>query len=284
MFKKYYEMTKPGIIYGNAITAIAGFLLASKGNIKLSLLLETIIGTSLIIGSACVFNNYLDRNIDEVMSRTKKRALVIGSVAKKNAIIFGAILGIVGFIIIGAYTNNIVFYIGVIAFVDYVVLYGLSKRLSTHGTLVGSIAGAAPIVAGYCAVRGQIDSGAIILFIILALWQMPHFYAIAMYRFNDYKRAKIPVLPVKRGMTITKIQILIYVLAFICATTTLTIYGYTNNFYLVIVLVVGLGWLFIGLKGFRTKNNILWARKMFFYSLVTLLIFSFLISVNSWTS
>jgi protoheme IX farnesyltransferase len=171
--------------------------------------------------------------------------------------------------------------IGLVAYVDYIVLYGITKRSTVYGTLVGSVSGAAPIVAGYCAVTGRIDSGAIILFLILAIWQMPHFYAIAMYRIKDYKAAKLPVLPVKSGTRITKIHILIYIVAFIIATSLLRFYGYTGNIYLVVILIAGIVWLAKGISGFKTIKDQIWAHKMFHYSLVVLLIFSLLISVNN---
>lgn len=273
-------MTKPGIIYGNAMTAAAGFLLASKGHINLWLLIETLLGISLVIASACVFNNYIDRNIDRIMARTKKRALVQGVIKAQNAIIFASFLGIVGIVVLSIYTNLLTVLIGVIAFLDYVVLYGISKRRSVHGTIIGSISGAAPIVAGYCAVADRIDSGAIILFLILVFWQMPHFYAIAMYRFNDYKAAKIPVLPVIKGMKNTKIQILVYIGAFLAANITLSLLGYTGYIYLVVMTAIGLLWLGFGIKGFGVKDDKLWARKMFFFSLVVILVLSLMLSIG----
>jgi len=284
LFKQYYSMAKPGIIYGNIITAAAGFLLASKGHIDFSHLIEVLIGISLVIGSACVFNNYIDRDIDEVMARTKNRSLVKGTVRKRNAILFAITMGLIGFLVLYLFTNSLVIWIGLIAFIDYVAIYGYFKRRSVHGTLVGSISGAAPIVAGYCAVSGRIDAASIILFLIMAVWQMPHFYAIAMFRFDDYKAAKLPVLPVKSGMKNTKFQILLYIGAFVIATTMLRIYGYTGDFYLLTVLLVGFYWFFMAVKGKRARDDTVWARKMFFFSLIVVMVFSVLISMNHWLS
>ncbi|MEK7625907.1 MAG: heme o synthase [Patescibacteria group bacterium] len=280
MFKKYYLLTKPGIIRGNAITALAGFLLASKGNIDIWLLLATIAGISLIMASGCVFNNYIDRNIDKKMTRTKSRALVIRSVPTINALIYASLIGIAGFILLSIYTNLTTVIIGVIGFVDYIVLYGLAKRRSVHGTLVGSISGATPPVAGYTAVTGSLDVGAILLFLILVFWQMPHFYAIAIRRIDDYKKASIPVLPIKSGMKQTKIQIFLYILAFMCATTLLFITGYAGITYLIVMLGVGLYWLWIAIKGFEAKDNSLWAKSLFLFSLKVLLVFSVMLSID----
>ncbi len=280
MFKNYYLLTKPGIIRGNAITAVAGFLLASKGNIDIWLLLATIAGISLIMASGCVFNNYIDRNIDKKMTRTKSRALVIRSVPAINALIYASLIGIAGFILLSIYTNLTTVIIGVIGFVDYIVLYGLAKRRSVHGTLVGSISGATPPVAGYTAVTGSLDVGAILLFLILVFWQMPHFYAIAIRRIDDYKKANIPVLPIKSGMKQTKIQIFLYIIAFICATTLLFIMGYAGITYLIVMLGVELYWLWIAGKGFEAKDNNLWAKSLFVFSLKVLLLFSVMLSID----
>ncbi len=279
--KIYYRLTKPGIVYGNAITAIAGFLLASKGSVDLGLLAATVGGLSLVVASACVFNNYIDRGLDQRMDRTKKRALAVGSLRPKVAIAYATTLGVAGFALLAIFTNWLSFFIALTAFIFYVVFYGIAKRRSVHGTLVGSLPGAAPPVIGYCAVTGQLDGGALLLFLIMVFWQMPHFYAIAMYRFADYKAAGLPVLPVKRGFAETKIQILLYISAFIVALCGLTIFGYTGYAYLVVAGLVGLAWLALGIKGYRAINDKLWARQMFLFSLLVTLVVSVMISANS---
>jgi len=281
LIKTYYNLTKPGIIYGNILTAAAGFLLASAGHIKFRLLIATLAGTCLVIAAACVFNNYIDRGIDQKMARTRRRALAKGTIPGRDALAFGAVLGSLGFLILGLWVNALVFGIGVVAFVDYVALYGLSKRRSVHGTLVGSVAGAAPVVAGYCAVSGRLDGGALILFLILAAWQMPHFYAIAMYRFDDYKAAGLPVLPVKKGFRAAKIQIVLYVMAFITANILLSAFGYAGYVYLTVMTLLGLAWLWFGFKGFSAADDKRWARQMFLYSLIIILALSAMLAVGS---
>lgn len=280
MFKTYYRLTKPGIIYGNAMTATAGFFLASKGHISLLLLISMLLGTSFVIASACVFNNYIDRGIDKKMDRTKNRALVTGKVPVKNALIFATFLGVLGVSILFLFINLMTLIVGVIGFFVYIVLYGYSKRHSIHGTVIGSISGAMPPVAGYTAVTNRVDIGAILLFLILVFWQMPHFYAIAIYRLKDYAAAGIPVMPVKKGILNTKIQILIYILGFVIVGTLFTFFGYTGTGFLVIITLMGIVWLWLTIQGFFTKNSNLWARKMFFFSLIVTLIFSILISIE----
>jgi protoheme IX farnesyltransferase len=280
LLRAYYRLTKPGIIYGNLLTAAAGFLLASKWHIHFILFISTLAGTALVIASACVFNNYIDRGLDVKMARTKKRATVTGLISGRKTLIYASVLGFLGFILLALETNWLTFFIGVVAFIVYVVFYGIGKRRSTHGTLVGSIAGAAPIVAGYCAVTDQFNGGAIILFLILACWQMPHFYAIAMFRFDDYRAAGLPVLPVKKGMQAAKIQIVVYIVVFIIATSLLTIFGYTGYIYLIVMLLLGLVWLYRGIQGFHAVDDIKWARKMFFLSLIIILGVSAMTSVG----
>lgn len=281
--KTYYSLTKPGVLYGNALTAAAGFLLASRGSINLWLFVTLCVGITLVIASACVLNNYLDQDIDSKMARTKTRALVRGDIEGWKAVVFSAVLGVLGLIVLLLCTNLLVVAIGIAGFVDYVVLYGmLSKRLSIHGTLVGSISGAAPILAGYCAVTGVLDLGAVIVFAILFLWQMPEFYSIAIYRLKEYKAAHIPVMSVIKGVKNTKVQIVVYTFLFVVASLALTIFGYAGYSYFVVMAALGLYWLGLGVRGLNAKDDDAWARKMFRFSLVILLVFCAMISVDAW--
>ena len=281
--KTYYSLTKPGVLYGNALTTVAGFLLASKGDIDWWLFIAVCLGSTLIIASACVLNNFLDQDIDQKMARTKKRALVQKEIPGSHAVIFSITLGLLGLAILIAWTNMLVVWVGVGGFVVYVWLYGaLSKRLSMHGTLVGSISGAAPILAGYVGVTNTIDIGAILVFLVLFIWQMPEFYSIAVYRMKEYKAAGVPVISVVKGIAQTKIQICIYTALFVVTTLLLTAYGITGYVYTLVMGVLGLYWLWIGLQGLRPESADAWARKMFRFSLIILLAFCALISVDAW--
>lgn len=264
----YYLVTKPGIIMGNLITVAAGFLLASKGVIDLWLFFATLLGLALIIASACVFNNYIDRQIDKKMERTKNRALAAGLISHKKAILFAISLFIIGNLVLFTYTNASASLVADVGFFIYVTLYSIWKHHTIYGTAIGSIAGATPPVVGYLAVNNLFDSGALILFSILICWQMPHFFSIAMYRLDDYTRASIPVLPVMRGVYKTKWRMLIYIIAFILTTTLLTLFNYTGYAYLAIATLLGIAWLSLCLKGFKSNNDQLWAKQMFRLSLV----------------
>ena len=279
--RAYYYLTKPGIIRGNLITAVAGFLLASKQHIAVGLLLAMMAGLGLIIAAACVSNNILDRGLDKKMARTAKRSLVSGKISVRAALIYAATLLLLGSCLLGFYTNLLTLGLALLGYVAYVAVYGYYKRHSTLGTAVGSISGAIPPVVGYVAVSNHIDSAAVILFIILVSWQMPHFFAIAMYRLEDYAAANLPVLPVKKGLLNTKIQCLIYIVVYVLASLTLSYKGYTGTIYAVIMTLVGLGWLALGIKGFYAKNNDKWARQLFFFSLIAITLQSLLISLNS---
>ena len=282
--KTYYSLTKPGVLYGNALTAAAGFLLASgnAGVFDFWLFVALCVGSTLIIASACVLNNFLDQDIDKKMARTKKRALVQGEIQGRNAVIFSILLGAIGLLILMFFTNLPVVLIGIGGFVVYVVFYGmLSKRLSIHGTLVGSVSGAAPILAGYVAVAGVVDLGAVLVFLVLFLWQMPEFYSIAVYRQKEYAAAGVPVMSVVKGIKNTKIQIFIYTILFVISTLLLGAFHYTGITYLVIMGILGIYWIWLGLKGLNVADSDAWARKMFRFSLIILLVFCGLISVDA---
>lgn len=279
----YYSLTKPGVLYGNVLTAAAGFLLAAghQKHFAAWLFVATIVGTTLVIASACVLNNYLDRDIDSIMERTKQRAIASGQVRGRNAVIFSIVLGVLGIACLALWVNWLVVAIGVIGFVDYVWLYGaLSKRRSIHGTLVGSVSGAMPILAGYCAVSNKIDAGAVLVFAALFFWQMPEFYSISIYRHDEYKAAGVPVMSVIKGMRSTTVQIFIYTIAFVLATLLLTPFGYTGYVYLVIMALLGLYWLHLGWEGLHTQDSSAWARRMFHFSLIALLVYSAMLALG----
>lgn len=276
----YYKLAKPGIIYGNALTAIGGFLLAAQGEIDFLALLSLIIGISLVVASACVFNNIADIDIDKKMSRTKNRALVTGLVSVKNARIYAIILGILGAVILAAGTNIFALALGLFGLFMYAVVYTKAKRTTVYSTLLGSIPGAVPVAAGYVAAAGAIDAAAVVLFAILVLWQMPHFYAIAMFRLEDYKAAGLPVLPLRVGMQPTKLQIVLYILGFIFAILLLRVAAASSTTYIIVMVALGLIWLLMGMKGFSYGDATKWAKKMFKFSLIVITAFSILIGAD----
>lgn len=281
MIKAYYLLTKPGIIYSNVLTAIGGYFFAAKGHIIIGSFLAMVLGLAGVIASACVFNNYIDRAIDAKMHRTKNRALVTHVITARQAIAFAVILGMLGFYLLLFFTNVLTAFVAFIGFFFYVIVYSFEKRRSEFGTLVGSISGAVPPVVGYCAVTNRIDIAAGLLFFILVFWQMPHFYAIATFRSDDYAAALLPVLPVKKGISHTKVHILFYIAAFIIAVSLLTVFHYTGYTYLLIMGGLGVAWFVLSLRGFRSNNDNRWARKLFFLSLIIIVALSLLLSFNT---
>lgn len=279
MIRAYYNLAKPGIIYGNIITTLAGFFLASGAHVNLVLLIATVAGISLVMASGCVVNNFIDRNIDRQMSRTQNRALVTGAISVKNALIYSAILGLLGFFILYFHTNTLTTIVAAIGWVVYVAIYSPLKHRTVHATLLGSIAGAVPPVVGYCAVTNHFDTASLLLFAVLVVWQMPHFYSIALFRLNEYMNAQVPVLPVKVGVRATKVYILVYILIFIAASSLLA--AYAGWIYLGVVELFALIWLVLAWRGFRVIDTKLWARSMFKFSLIVLLVFSLMVSIGS---
>jgi protoheme IX farnesyltransferase len=283
VLKNYYRLTKPGIIRGNVMTAIGGFLLASRGNIDWWLLVATCSGTALIIASACTYNNIIDQDIDAKMERTRKRALVVGDIADEAAWSFAAVLGLLGAFILFKFTNMPTLLLGVLGFITYVYVYTYAKRKTVHATLLGTIPGATAVTAGYTAANGGVDLGAVLLFVIMLLWQMPHFYSIAMFRLKDYKAAGIPVLPAVQGMQETKKQIVIYIAVYMAAAASLALYGYASFTYFVVMLYLSAWWLYKAFRGLRKgTEDIKWAKGMFGASLLVLLVWSVLLSLDTW--
>lgn len=264
----YYLLTKPGIIMGNLVTVFAGFLLASKGQIDLVLLFGTLAGLICIIASACVLNNYIDKDLDKQMERTKKRPLVQGVVSTPKAIVFALLLGLAGNLILYGTTNLLTLALADLGLFIYVFLYSLWKGDTIYGTAIGSLAGALPPVIGYTAASNRLDLGALILFFMLVFWQMPHFFSIAIMHYDDYARAQIPVLPIEKGLFRAKVHMAFYIAGFVFAAALLTRYHYTGVLYLVGATAIGALWLCLCVSGFFSRNPRLWASRMFTLSLL----------------
>jgi len=281
--RSYLQLIKPGITLSNTISGIAGFFLAASFvAFSWSALIGAVGGIALIIASACVMNNILDRDIDKRMKRTAKRDVASGVISIPKALAFGIVLGLIGFGLLIFLTNTLTVVLGVVAYIWYVAVYGLAKRTTAWSTLIGGVAGALPPVAGYTALTGSIDAGAIILFLILFFWQMPHFYAIAMFRQSDYASAKLPVWSVKYGMKSSKVQILLFTIIFAIVFALPTVFNYTGVVYLVGSLLLSAYWLYKGISLYNKVDDVKWARQMFGVSLLVMLSMSLLIAVGGY--
>ncbi len=273
MLRLYIQLIKPGIILGNLITATAGFLFATQGRPDPVALFLTLFGMGCVIGAACICNNYIDRQSDQKMQRTQDRPLAQGVIKGKDAMVFAAAIGLCGTLILLMFTNVWSALLTWSAFIIYVLFYSFWKYHSVHATLVGSLAGALPPVIGYCAVTDRCDVNTLFLFILVLFWQMPHFYAIAIYRFDDYKAAQIPVFPVMHGYQKTKSQMAIYTFAFLIASIGFLLFQKTTPILLLTLPLLGIVWLLLALQGFRaTTIDRSWARTMFRFSLLIILI------------
>lgn len=279
--QSYRLLTKPGIIMGNAITAVGGFALASKVSFDFSKLLITLAGLSLIIASAGVFNNYIDRSVDEKMARTKDRAFALKQVTYQRAMQFAIGLVLCGVAALLFFVNPLTAAIALFGFIFYVAVYSFAKYHTSYATLIGSIAGSVPPLVGYASVTNSLDLGAWLLFSTVALWQMPHFFAIAIYRIDDYAKAAIPVLPIVKGIRSAKVQMVLYILAFIGVSSLLTVMHYTGYLYLIFTLLLGTGWLVLCLKGFSSKDDQGWAKSMFLYSLIVITFLCLIIPMSN---
>jgi protoheme IX farnesyltransferase len=281
VIKNYFFVAKPGIILGNLISAAGGFFLASRGRIDLAVLLWTVIGISLVVACGCVLNNCADRHTDRIMSRTRNRVLAKGLMSLKAAIFYASLLGLAGTAVLWTVTNWLSVAVVLTGLTIYVGVYTLYlKRTCVYGTLIGSLAGAAPPLAGYCAVTNRFDMGAVILLGIFSLWQMPHSYAIAVFRFKDYKAAEIPVLPVKQGVRAARRHIIGFILAFLAAAPLLTFSGYTGYKYLAAAVAVSLSWLYMAWTGYGKSENRLWGKRLFVFSILSIIVLSVMMSVD----
>ncbi|WP_436917580.1 heme o synthase [Acinetobacter schindleri] len=282
MLKKYLFLTKPGILFGNFVTTLGGYFVAAQGSVDFLLLLLILFGTTFVVASGCVVNNVIDQDIDQKMQRTQNRALVKKTISEPVALTFAFILGLVGFSVLWFWVNAYAFLFAVIGFVVYVGFYSLwTKRTTIHQTLVGSISGAAPPVIGYTAVANQFDLGALLIFVGYAFWQMPHSWGIAVYRFQDYKNAGIPILPVARSIHRTKVESLIYVILFGVVMNGLFFFGYANWLYMAVLNILTLYWIYLSIQGFKAKDDEAWAKQYFMYSVKLITVISILFCFTS---
>lgn len=267
------------------MTAIAGFFLAaSVVGFVWQAFVGVVCGIAFVIASACVVNNVLDRDIDTRMKRTAKRSVASGHIRRRNALLFAAALGGVGFGLLALLTNGLTLLLGVVAYGWYIVVYGFAKRTTPFSTIIGGVPGALPPLAGYTALTGQLDVAALALFLILFFWQLPHFYAISMFRRDDYAAAGLPVWSVRYGMKSTRRHILIAAICYGLAALLLVFTGYVGVVYAVASTAVSAYWLVTGIRRYRRDSDVIWAKAMFGVSLLVLLTMSGLIAIGGFVA
>jgi heme o synthase len=207
----YFALTKPRIIELLLITTVPSMILAAGRWPGTWAVIATLIGGSLSAGGANALNNYVDRDIDQVMRRTKSRPLAREAVPPANALVFGVVLGVAGFVWLLVTTNLLAASISTAALLFYVFVYTIGlKRTSVQNIVIGGAAGAAPVLVGWAAVTGSLDLPAWVLFLVVFYWTPPHFWALAIRYREDYERAGVPMLPVVAGVEATTRKMLLY--------------------------------------------------------------------------
>jgi heme o synthase len=206
---------------------------------------------------------------------------VQGRIAAVHALILGLLLSIFGLSLLALFTNMLTILVTFAGLLVYVVFYSLWLKRSPHGTWVGSLSGAVPPLAGYCAASGQLDTAGLVLFAIYAFWQFPHAYAIAILHLQDYARASIPVLPVVRGVARVKRDMPFYVAVFTLCALLLYFTHNTGMSYLAVILFLGLAWIRSTWRDRKCADDRRWARKSFVYSIVMVMAMSLMMSVDS---
>ncbi len=244
VLRAYVALTKPRIIELLLVTTVPTMVIAQRGLPDLGLVLATLWGGSLAAGSANAINNYVDRDIDELMVRTAHRPLPKHSVDPAPALRFGIILGVASFVWLVATVNTLSALLAVAAILFYVFVYTLGlKRRSPQNIVIGGAAGCVPVLVGWAAVTGEVGLPALLLFAIVFAWTPPHFWALALKYREDYARAGVPMLPVVRGVAETGRQILLYSVLLVSITLMFGPVGQMGMLYLTAAL--GLGAIFI---------------------------------------
>ncbi len=274
----YYRLSKPGIVYGNAIHIVGGALLAWHAGFDVRGFIGVFVGTSLLIASACAANNYIDRGIDTKMTRTRKRPSVTGAVPFKQGVTYAVMTFLLGLALLIWLTNILVVAMGLVAYLFYVVIYAWAKRTTVHSTLIGSIPGALPAMAGYVAMTGSIDLTAWLIFLLIAIWQMPHFYAISLFRKKDYAAAGLPVLGVVAPFSKVRTAMLAYIVIYVLVAVAMIILASIGIVAGLLLAGLGLYWLFVSSRPVDDETG--WARKVFGVSLIITLAFPVIAAIN----
>ena len=278
-YKAYLDSSKPKVVALMIFTSFIGMLLADPLRLNFQILILGNLGIALMSLSAGSINQLLDQKIDSIMQRTKSRPLVLGILSTKNVIIYASLMSISGFFILYFYVNALTAWLTFGSLIGYAFIYTLYlKRNTPQNIVIGGAAGATPPLLGWTAMTGQIDLIAVILFLIIFTWTPPHFWALALYRKEEYFAAKIPMLPVTHGEQYTRVHITLYTLMLTIVSFLPFIIQFSSHFYLVGALVLNLIFIYYVLKMQLSKNNYL-ASKIFNYSIIYLsALFGFLIA------
>lgn len=278
-WRDYLEMCKPRVVVLMLLCSIVGMCLATHGMIPIDLLINTTIGVALVAGSAAVVNHLADAHIDARMSRTSQRPVATGRVSVKEGIVFAAVTGISGVLLLYFAVNPLTAWLNFASWAGYGLIYTLYlKRATPQNIVIGGLFGAAPPLFGWTAVTNSVDAEGVLLVLIIFAWTPPHFWALALERKEEYRSVNIPMLPVTHGDAFTKLHILFYTIILVLVTILPYLIQMTGWFYLVGALALGGGFLYWAIVLIRNKNPRA-PMETFRYSIVYLMaLFGFLLA------
>jgi protoheme IX farnesyltransferase len=271
-WQDYLEVCKPRVVALMVFTALVGMLLAAPGEVGATTLVCGNLGIALVASSAAAINHMTDRHVDAVMARTRMRPLPTGHLEARHVLIFAAVLGVLGMAILIVYVNLLTAVLTFASLVGYAAVYTLFlKHATPQNIVIGGAAGATPPLLGWTAVTGHVDPNALLLFLIIFTWTPPHFWALALYRKDEYAKVNIPMLPVTHGEDYTRLYILLYTWLLVVITVLPFITGMTGPIYLIGALVLDTLFLYYAIALKLTRRRAL-AIKTFVYSIIYLML------------
>lgn len=278
VWRDFLELCKPRVVALMLLTVLVGMYLATPGWVPLWTLGASLLGIGLCASSAAAINHLVDKRIDAIMARTKKRPVAEGRVSTKQALVFATLLGISGLGVLICFVNPLTAMLTFVTLIGYAGIYtGYLKRATSQNIVIGGLAGAAPPLLGWTAVANQLDPQALLLVLIIFTWTPPHFWALAIYRFEDYKQAEIPMLPVTHGIRYTKLNVVLYTILLVVVSVLPTVIGMSGGLYLMVALLLGARFLYWSLVLYRSEQAIV-AMQTFRFSIIYLmLLFLFLL-------
>ena len=282
--RQYYALTKPRVVQLIVFCALIGMLLATPGLPDWRLALAGVAGIWLVAAAAAAFNCLVEQRIDSRMARTSWRATATGELTTGQALAFSTALGGIGGAILWFAVNPLTMWLTLATFIGYAVVYTvLLKPLTPQNIVIGGASGAMPPVLGWASIRGDVGPEALILCLIIFLWTPPHFWALALYRAEDYRRAGLPMLPVTHGSEFTRLHVFLYTLVLFAATLLPFVAGMSGPIYLAAAIVLGVMFSGYAWRLWRGYSDAL-ARKTFRFSIVhlTLLFAALLVDHYLW--
>ena len=279
-WRDYYEMCKPNVVLLMLLTSLVGMFMAIPGMVPWPIIIWGNLGIAMAAGSAAAVNHVIDRRIDGQMGRTSNRPVAKGKVKPLHALIFAAILAVIGLGILYVLVNPMTAWLTLASSIGYAFVYtGYLKRATPQNIVIGGLAGAMPPLLGWVAVTGTLDPNALLLVLIIYAWTPPHFWALAIHKRDEYAKVEIPMLPVTHGLEFTGLQILLYTVLLIISTMLPYVVGMSGFIYLVGVTLLNIRFLYWALRLYRGAYEKA-AMKTFCYSIIYLMLLFVLLLVD----